>query len=516
MSSFNRAALSVALAIAPMISTGCVSMSVSSKRTHSSPVCDNTMEAARQAENSGNLVQAKRLYEIVHQRNPRDVESLHRLGVVCTHLKQHSQADQYYRDAYRIAPNNPELLADMGFSAFMRNDYVQSEAFLEQSVRLNDKDPRTINNLAVARAWRGKDESALATFRTVNGEEESRQRLTEIQIARDGTAPQVPRIDPVRDFAPPLPQNPDSIVQTNANDFSSVPIDLPAPAPVDVPETPQFDINIPLLLPSLLEEPVDLSLILRSAAGAFEVPIELPPPLPPVVSIPSVEQIELPSNPLRLVEVESIITREFENGLPPVPPADFTFAVNEQENAERQPGLLEEPVETQPRPLADEIPKKEIQAESAANPITTWRKTRQPRSASPVSELKERSRPLVQQASAAGDQQETKKVSRGICLVTLLEDQMLVPGTTSFEAEYQSQRYQFSSKAALEKFRADPRKYVPAAGGLDLVAVTNDRIAEVGTFNFALRFQRQLYLFTSRENAEEFRRNPQKYVSTEK
>jgi YHS domain-containing protein len=100
----------------------------------------------------------------------------------------------------------------------------------------------------------------------------------------------------------------------------------------------------------------------------------------------------------------------------------------------------------------------------------------------------------------------------GFCPVALRDEQKLVDALPQHVAEYQSQKYQFSTAEAVEKFRADPERYLPAAGGLDVVAVGQGTAVALGSLEHAVWFRHKLYLFLTRENMELFRTQARQFA----
>lgn len=507
MNSVHRAALGVVLALAPLGGTGCISISPRMRPTPPAMVCNDTINAARLAESHGNLSQAIQLYELAHQQNPRNAECLHRLGVVSTLLNQNERAEFYYREAYKLTPINAELLADMGYSAFMRSDFEKSEAFLQQSYQLNNRDPRTITNLGIALAWRGKDDASLAMFRLVGSDVESRQRLASIQTARGGKISDRPDVQMAANATNPNSSVPETAVRTTSFDGASPTINLSRPLQTDS----RSELSLPSPEPKKPVESFNLP-SLSTTIVMPATPIELPAPMPFETSGLSVEPIPLSSPSDELAN--TLMTIPIEIPLLPVPPIDSDIE-SAPGKVTLQSGSTNGIGHSAIAPGIEPNRFREVPKMLKSIPSNTWRKTREAKEEAVEPVPTDTVLPVIQQMSATFETTEIKKPTHGICVVALLEEMRPVSGLKQFEAEYQSQLYRFSSQEALEKFRSNPRKYVPAAGGVDVVSVRNDQEATQGTYNFAIRFQRRLYLFASRQNAEAFRRDPSKYVAVD-
>ena len=100
-----------------------------------------------------------------------------------------------------------------------------------------------------------------------------------------------------------------------------------------------------------------------------------------------------------------------------------------------------------------------------------------------------------------------------ICLVKFREERVFKPGLPEFEVEYRAQRYRFSSAEAAEKFQADPEQFVPTAGGLDLVAFSDNQEVVQGLLDFAVWYKQRLFLFRDYESVATFQRQPEKFAA---
>ena len=100
-----------------------------------------------------------------------------------------------------------------------------------------------------------------------------------------------------------------------------------------------------------------------------------------------------------------------------------------------------------------------------------------------------------------------------VCLVKFKEERVFTPGLQEFTAEYRAQRYRFSSAEAAERFQADPEQFVPTAGGLDIVAFGNNREVVHGSLDFAVWYNKHLFLFSNHENIAIFQRQPEKFMA---
>ncbi len=104
---------------------------------------------------------------------------------------------------------------------------------------------------------------------------------------------------------------------------------------------------------------------------------------------------------------------------------------------------------------------------------------------------------------------------KGFCPVTLREERELVDARTEFHALHRNQKFHFASAEARDKFEANPFRYVPAAYGADVVALSRDKDVLEGTLDFAAWYKGRLYLFGSQSNCDTFTADPTQFATLE-
>ncbi|MEX2287427.1 MAG: hypothetical protein WD648_10080 [Planctomycetaceae bacterium] len=102
---------------------------------------------------------------------------------------------------------------------------------------------------------------------------------------------------------------------------------------------------------------------------------------------------------------------------------------------------------------------------------------------------------------------------KGFCLVALRDDRELVDAQPEFHVSHDGKEYYFSSAKSKAKFAENPVKYLPAAGGADVVVLTHTNQAVPGTLEYSLWFRERLFMFSSNESRQTFIRNPQQYLA---
>ena len=99
----------------------------------------------------------------------------------------------------------------------------------------------------------------------------------------------------------------------------------------------------------------------------------------------------------------------------------------------------------------------------------------------------------------------------GKCPVALRDQRKLVDGLSKFSVAHDGRVILLSSAKALATFTARPEAYLPAADGMDLVSIDQQR-PRLGTLDYATWYRGRLYLFTTQSNLVEFREQPERYV----
>ncbi len=96
----------------------------------------------------------------------------------------------------------------------------------------------------------------------------------------------------------------------------------------------------------------------------------------------------------------------------------------------------------------------------------------------------------------------------GFCPVVLRDEQDLADADEQYQAVYGLKTYWFSSREARQKFVENPTRYVPVAGGADVVLLTRSGERRAGSIRHALWYHERLYLFHSEETKHIFAESP--------
>lgn len=183
-----------------------------------------------------------------------------------------------------------------------------------------------------------------------------------------------------------------------------------------------------------------------------------------------------------------------------------------------QPALkVEQPAAGQPATMTPRSSKGPA-LEQSATPSTRTRLTAKP--ANPVDKPSLKPLHIPAQAPNAPTSENQRKLAearetaglRGFCCVALRQQRALIETRPQFHATHQGQKYYFSSLAAKTAFEKAPDLFVPVYQGKDAVALIDEEETLPGTLDFAAWYQGRLYLFSTRENLDQFKESPEDYV----
>ena len=143
---------------------------------------DRALSVARLTERQGNLDEAMITYRKILEADPDNVLAHHRVGVVAVKERRFEDARLSFETAMRLAEPNAELLNDVGYLHYLRQDLPNAEATFRQSLAKDPRNKLARNNLGLALAEQGRFDEALAEFRQVGTEAEAFSNLAYIQV----------------------------------------------------------------------------------------------------------------------------------------------------------------------------------------------------------------------------------------------------------------------------------------------------------------------------------------------
>lgn len=114
------------------------------------------------------------------QIGPTLVEANNLLGIAYDRVGQHKQAVEAYNRALTVAPKDPSVLANLGYSLYLADDNAGALKCLKQAAKLAPGQPVIYNNLGVVTARVGKYDEAYKYFVIASNDYDAHLKLASI------------------------------------------------------------------------------------------------------------------------------------------------------------------------------------------------------------------------------------------------------------------------------------------------------------------------------------------------
>ncbi|MBC7932781.1 MAG: tetratricopeptide repeat protein [Rubrivivax sp.] len=108
------------------------------------------------------------------------VEANNLLGLAYDRMGWHIQAAAAYERALSVAPKDPVVLANLGYSLYLAEDYHAAHKLLKQAAKLAPNTPVIYNNLGIVQAWRGHYDDAFKHFTRASNKYDAHLKLASI------------------------------------------------------------------------------------------------------------------------------------------------------------------------------------------------------------------------------------------------------------------------------------------------------------------------------------------------
>jgi Tfp pilus assembly protein PilF len=155
-------------------------------RLTGSQVSEIQVSLCRTLEQQGQLDRAREGYRKILESDAKNATAAWRLAVVHDRLGEVDKSEAFYRQALEIEPKNVELLADYGYSLYLKRRWAEAERILGEARKLEPKNTRVQNNLGLLLAQTDRSEDALAAFRRGGCQEAEAQSNLGLVLAMNG------------------------------------------------------------------------------------------------------------------------------------------------------------------------------------------------------------------------------------------------------------------------------------------------------------------------------------------
>ena len=185
--------------IALAVATGCRNAAVfkgptfsvedpvpTASRLTGSQVSEIQVSLCRTLEQQGNLQRAREGYRKILESDKNNTAASWRLAVISDRLGELDKSEPLYRQAIEGDSKNPDLLADYGYSLYLKRRWAEAEKILGEAKRIDPKNARVQNNLGLLLAQTDRPDEALAAFRGAGCHEAEAQSNLGLVLAMNG------------------------------------------------------------------------------------------------------------------------------------------------------------------------------------------------------------------------------------------------------------------------------------------------------------------------------------------
>lgn len=144
----------------------------------------NPLTIAQLCGSHGQTAEAKRLYEEVIQRHPKDPAGYHGLALLYAKQGQFKEAEPCFTRALALAPDRADLLGDMGYFCYLCSRSQEAERYLRRALELEPNEATYGNNLALVLGEQGRDKESLDLFRRFGTEEQAYTNMAFVYAQR--------------------------------------------------------------------------------------------------------------------------------------------------------------------------------------------------------------------------------------------------------------------------------------------------------------------------------------------
>ena len=157
--------------------SGCTTLRQSTSQVPAPDSFESSFAIARAYEGQGKISRAMDVYGRLLADHPQDHQVHHRLGVISVRRNRPQEAISHFEQALGGAPDNQELLTDMGYTFYLLGRYQDAEGTLRQVLSKDPANERAVNNLGLVLAKQGQTAEAFSVFRKTGSPAEAHANL---------------------------------------------------------------------------------------------------------------------------------------------------------------------------------------------------------------------------------------------------------------------------------------------------------------------------------------------------
>ena len=155
-------------------------------RLTGSQVSEIQVSLCRTLEQQGKLERARDGYRRILETDKKNGAAAWRLAVVSDRMGELDKSEPLFRQALEADAKNVELLADYGYSLYLKRRWAEAEKTLREGARIDPKNARLQNNLGLLLAQTDRRDEALVAFRRAGCQEAEAQSNLGLVLAMNG------------------------------------------------------------------------------------------------------------------------------------------------------------------------------------------------------------------------------------------------------------------------------------------------------------------------------------------
>lgn len=138
------------------------------------------LATATRADQAGDTRAARRAYERILQIEPSHSQANYQLAVIADNDARFDDAERHYQVLLRKTPQNPDLLASLGWSYLLQGRYDESERTLRDALSIDPRHRTAQYNLGWLYGTLGDYDRSLEIFRAAGSEADAQRAIAEL------------------------------------------------------------------------------------------------------------------------------------------------------------------------------------------------------------------------------------------------------------------------------------------------------------------------------------------------
>lgn len=141
------------------------------------------MATGEELEKSGHLEQAAAEYELALQHQPKLPGAGKKLAACYARAHKYDEAIAQYKKDLAVSPRDPDILNDLGYTYYEKEDFATAEKYLRQAIAVKPGHQRANGNLGLALGRQCKWKESLEAFKKAGTPASAQANLAAMYLA---------------------------------------------------------------------------------------------------------------------------------------------------------------------------------------------------------------------------------------------------------------------------------------------------------------------------------------------